>query len=595
MLGVCVGSENGIMQWSRNQAIPEVPKKLTRRSIFSWCGRVTSHLPVCGYVRPACSYIKRRATAVTSTWDEDINDDDVRSMVLDLKMRCVGNDPAKGRWEVTSDEATVWVDASSLALGVVLEVDGNIVEDACWLRQNQDAHINMAELDAVLKGVNLAVAWKITSINLMTDSSSVYHWLSDAVSGKARLKTKASGELLIRRRVSTFQSIVKEYDLTVSVHRVSSADNRADALTRVPNAWLRNNVQRQSPDQRLPISAACVNDDVLSKVARIHHDTGHPGVRRTWFFVRRANVAASRRQVAGVVSRCQVCTSINPAPVKWRTGKLNVDRPWQRLGIDITHFRGQHYLTVIDHGPSRYTLWRSLRLQDTASVKHHLETIFLERGAPEELILDNDTAFRSREFRLFASEWQIRLHFRCAYRPEGNGITERCHRSVKTIAARKSCSISEAVYWYNVAPLNATDAMSSPAGRIFSYSVRIRGVDQEKQPVSREGESGCRFNVGDRVWVRPPGVRCDEQYGRGVVTRVISENSVEVGGIPRHIRDLRPRLEDEECSSETSEEESEMIISLERDGSIGSDVEDETRLLRRSERVRRPPLRYCCD
>lgn len=205
--------------------------------------------------------------------------------------------------------------------------------------------------------------------------------------------------------------------------------------------------------------------------------------------------------MAGVVSRCQVCTSINPAPVKWRTGKLNVDRPWQCLGIDITHFRGQHYLTVIDHGPSRYTLWRSLRLQDTASVKHHLETIFLERGAPEELILDNDTVFRSREFRLFASEWQIRLHFRCAYRPEGNGITERCHRSVKTIAARKSCSISEAVYWYNVAPLNATDAMSSPAGRIFSYSVRIRGVDQEKQPVSREGESGCRFNVGDRVWV----------------------------------------------------------------------------------------------
>lgn len=288
VLGVCVGSENGIMQWSRNQAIPEVPTKITRRSIFSWCGRVTSHLPVYGYVRPACSYIKRRATAVTSTWDEDINDDDVRSIVLDLKMRCVGNDPAKGRWEVTNDEATVWVDASSLALGVVLEVDGNIVEDACWLRQNQDAHINMAELDAVLKGVNLAVAWKITSINLMTDSSSVYHWLSDAVSGKARLKTKASGELLIRRRVSTFQSIVKEYDLTVSVHRVSSADNRADALTRVLNAWLRNNVQRQSPDQRLPISAACVNDDVLSKVARIHHDTGHPGVRRTCFFCKKS-------------------------------------------------------------------------------------------------------------------------------------------------------------------------------------------------------------------------------------------------------------------------------------------------------------------
>lgn len=79
-------------------------------------------------------------------------------MLVETVQRVKCSDPARGRWDVNSEEAVVWVDASSLAMGAALEVDGNIVEDACWLRQNDCTHINLAELDAVLRGVNLAVA-----------------------------------------------------------------------------------------------------------------------------------------------------------------------------------------------------------------------------------------------------------------------------------------------------------------------------------------------------------------------------------------------------------------------------------------------------
>ena len=52
---------------------------------------------------------------------------------------------------------TVWVDASSLALRVTLAVDEFIIEDACWLRpENDSRHINLAKFDTTLKGVNLA-------------------------------------------------------------------------------------------------------------------------------------------------------------------------------------------------------------------------------------------------------------------------------------------------------------------------------------------------------------------------------------------------------------------------------------------------------
>ena len=42
-----------------------------------------------------------------------------------------------------------WMPA--LALGAVLEVDGDIIEDASWLRRDDCGHINLAELEAVLR------------------------------------------------------------------------------------------------------------------------------------------------------------------------------------------------------------------------------------------------------------------------------------------------------------------------------------------------------------------------------------------------------------------------------------------------------------
>ena len=45
-----------------------------------------------------------------------------------------------------------------MALGVALEVVGDIVEDASWLRTEVVMHINLAELDAALKGIKMALA-----------------------------------------------------------------------------------------------------------------------------------------------------------------------------------------------------------------------------------------------------------------------------------------------------------------------------------------------------------------------------------------------------------------------------------------------------
>lgn len=44
---------------------------------------------------------------------------------------------------------------------------------------NDAAQINMAELDAVVRGLNLVLAWQMTEVEILTDSSIVFRWISD--------------------------------------------------------------------------------------------------------------------------------------------------------------------------------------------------------------------------------------------------------------------------------------------------------------------------------------------------------------------------------------------------------------------------------
>ena len=128
----------------------------------------------------------------------------------------------------------MWVDTSSLVIRVALERHETVLEDACWLRPENDAqHINLAELDAVLKGINLALQWQCKVLHVKTDFVSVHHWVSDTLTGRTRVDTKAATEMLIRRRLNSLKKLVEEYELTVDVVFVPSNKNMTDRLTRV--------------------------------------------------------------------------------------------------------------------------------------------------------------------------------------------------------------------------------------------------------------------------------------------------------------------------------------------------------------------------
>ena len=53
-----------------------------------------------------------------------------------------------------------------------------------------------------------------------------------------------------------------------------------------------------------------------------------------------------------------------------------------------------------------------------------------------------------------------------------------------------------------------------------------------------------RVQIGEEVWVRPEGARCTTRWGRGIVTGMDSANNIEVDGVPRHILDFRPVVQE---------------------------------------------------
>ncbi|XP_043226913.1 uncharacterized protein LOC122384018 [Amphibalanus amphitrite] len=508
MLGLRVAESDGpALQWTRDGGSPtQPPPVLTRRTVFAWAGQLTSHVPVAGWLRPAAAWMKRTANRLSPDWDTPIVNEELQRQVDEVSRRVIACDPACGQWCVTGSNVTVWTDASSIARGVVLAdpVTDAIIEDASWLRAEaeRDVHINISELDAALNGVNMALAWGFRRLTLRTDSVTVHRWLSDALSGKARLRTKGQSEMLIRRRVAVFRQLVAEYELEVTIELVGSAANRADEMTRVPNAWLQaaDRPAADSPDKSPPAAVAAITSSASpGDIRAIHENIGHQGVRRTlWYARRELGVRrVTKTAVRDVVRRCQTCASIDPAPERWLGGSLETERTWDRLAMDVTHLHGHPYLTLVDCGPSRYAIWRRLRRSGALEIVQHLEDVFLERGAPAEILTDNATEFRGRAMMALAARWDVAMRFRAAYEPGGNGVVERHHRTIKVMVARQACSVAEAVHRYNVTPKDGSDPATAPINEVFRHP----GRDVDVTPRGRTNGQQC-----DALPLKTPGV-----------------------------------------------------------------------------------------
>lgn len=524
VLGLRVsGDGNNKYHWRRDGPVPIMGENLTKRELFSLTGKLVGHYPVAGWLRIACSFVKRSAEGVG--WDDRIPPE-AEAAAREVVSRVLEHDPVRGSWDVKGERAcTVWCDASSLALGACLEVKGSVVEDAAWMRKGGDgSHINVAELEAILKGVNLALQWHFSRVEFVTDSATVFGWVKSVLEDTKRPKVSGLSEMVVRRRLGILGQLMEEYELDLSIRLVRSAENLADSLTRVPQRWLRKTTV---------VAALVGGDDMRQEILAIHNEH-HLGVERTAYLARKLlGQEVTKESVNEVVKSCHLCRSVDPHPVKWSHGVLEVAEVWGRLAVDITYVQRRPYLSVIDCGPSRFAIWHRLINETAEAVIRVLSRIFLERGPSQQLLSDNGPCFVSTKTRDFLARWKVEQLFSCAYRHAGNGIVERSHRTIKRIAARSGKPVEEAVYWYNNSP--RTNGIV-PAEAVYGYGLRLWGQEHTD---CRAVPNNHRFSVGDKVYVKPPNIKCTSVWKPGSITKIISEQTVEVDGVNRHVADLR--------------------------------------------------------
>ena len=421
--------------------------------------------------------------------------------------------------------------------------------------------------------------------------------------------TKAASEMLIRQRLDMIIKLVKEYVLSMNVSLVKSSQNKADWLTRVPQRWLDTIKRNTGPVQ--PACTASVSSVGLDQIKIVHQQSSHPCVRWTLYFVKQISPGFSKAAVKTIVRECEECQLINPAPMHWSKGPLNVKQTWHRITMDITNCNGVHFLMVINCGPTRFAIWQRLPRQDVTSLINQLKSLFYERVPLTEILTDNDTAFQSSLFKTFLDEWRVRLRFHCAYIPSCNGIIEQCHRTVKRIATRKRCTIPEAVYWYNVMPKDDVSSATAPTNMVYWYHLWLKGINGTSATTHNQQQAVIKS--GDRVWVKTLHGRCTTKYKVGRVTGITSVQNIMVNGMPRHVKDLRPIVGPGQvtvCSDMASENVSERFVTIRerpREQAPSTNAGDASSnntsneylvsvLPRRSTRCKRsPPKCFMCD
>ena len=110
---------------------------------------------VCSWLRVATAFIKLKASTLTTGWDDKVEDVSLDYMIAETVIRVCEADPVGGNLCIDGHKMKIWIDASSLVTGVVLEVNDNVIEDAFWFRPTGDTKHQFGRAQCDDKGYKL--------------------------------------------------------------------------------------------------------------------------------------------------------------------------------------------------------------------------------------------------------------------------------------------------------------------------------------------------------------------------------------------------------------------------------------------------------
>ena len=289
------------------------------------------------------------------------------------------------------------------------------------------------------------------------------------------------------------------------------------------------------------------------------------------------------------------------------------ERPWVRLHIDYAGpCFGKYFLVLID-SHSKWLEVHPVTTATSAVTIEKLKFIFSTHGLPDMIVSDNGSVFTSNEFTNFMKHNGITHIKSSPYHPSTNGLAERAVQTFKSNMKKLTegtleAKLSHFLFHYRLTPQTTTG--QSPSELLLGRRIKSRldllqptakpKVTQSliRQKANHDRSAKFRvFNVGEEVFVRNP--QGTPAWWEGVIEKLTGPLSYKIklndGTIlNRHVDHIRIRhsapqqdLTDQDFDSFTFPSQSEVTASSNVSGK--SPV---VPVLRRSSRIRRPPVRF---
>ena len=160
----------------------------------------------------------------------------------------------------------------------------------------------------------------------------------------------------------------------------------------------------------------------------------------------RRRFALTRKEAREIVTQCQNCCQFLPVPhVGVNPRGIQPLQVWQ---MDVTHissFRRLQYLHVSVDTCSGIIFASPLTGEKASHVIQHCLEAWSAWGQPKILKTDNGPAYTSQKFRQFCRQMNVTHLTGLPYNPQGQGIVERAHRTLKSYLIKQKGGVDEAL------------------------------------------------------------------------------------------------------------------------------------------------------
>lgn len=175
------------------------------------------------------------------------------------------------------------------------------------------------------------------------------------------------------------------------------------------------------------------------------------------------------RDIENLVKSCDVCSKLRNDRAEPMISTDFPTRPWEKLGSDLFHWKGNTYLLVICYY-SRYIEIAKLNGTSSEDVIIHFKSILARHGLCDVIVSDNGPQYASSTFKQFTDEFGIEHRTSSPRYPLGNSEAERAVQTIKRLLG-KCTDPYVALLNYRATPLANGH---SPAELLFGRKIQTK-------------------------------------------------------------------------------------------------------------------------